>query len=134
MDFSILAYGTAIWFLLLMLAMFNGLFRDQGYSRVVGELRAHQISTVIFCLIILGVTAAFLQFNQRGPYSTASLLLLGLWWAVLTTIFEFGFFHYVIKVPWETLRQNYNVREGRIFVLVLFTLALAPALLGMMLR
>jgi hypothetical protein len=134
MNWSILLHGTGIWFILLMLALLNGLFRDQGYQRVVGELRAHQIGTVAFCLIIFGVTWLFLHFNQRGDYSTAELLVLGAWWALLTLLFEFGFFGGIMKVPREKLLADYNIFRGRIFGLVLLTCLFAPLLVDRLQR
>lgn len=130
MSGYILIQATAIWGILLMLAILNGLFRDQGYSRYLGERRAHQLGSIVFCLLILGVTWLFLHFSQRDPYTVPERLFIGAWWALLTLIFEFGFFHLIMKVPREKLIADYNLLRGRLFLLVLLTCLFAPLLIG----
>jgi hypothetical protein len=49
---------------------------------------------------------------------------------VLTVLFEFGFGHFVMGNSWDTLLADYNVLEGRIWVMVLITETVAPYLMG----
>ena len=48
----------------------------------------------------------------------------------MTLAFEFGFFHYIMGVPWEILLADYNVAKGRIWPLVLAADLLAPWLIA----
>ena len=42
------------WFPMLILAILNGILRDLGYKKYIGDLAAHQLSTVSL-LILFGV-------------------------------------------------------------------------------
>jgi hypothetical protein len=62
--------------------------------------------------------------------SISDLILIGVIWLIITVAFEFGFFHYVMGKPWETLLADYNVLRGRIWVLVLATVLLGQIIVG----
>jgi len=44
----------------------------------------------------------------------------------LTVAFEFLFGHFVMGNPWEALLHDYNLVAGRVWVLVLTWIAVAP--------
>ena len=95
------------------------------YKPAVGDLAAHQISSVIFIAVILSVTFAILKFSHL-ELSDFEALLMGAIWFCLTITFEFAAGHYVFGNPWEKLLADYNILEGRIWSLVLLTILLAP--------
>ena len=66
--------------------------------------------------------------RRRTPASGAAALGIGLLWMALTVAFEFLFFHYVGGHLWAALLANYNLAAGRLWVLVLLCLLLAPSL------
>lgn len=47
----------------------------------------------------------------------------------MTVVFEFGFGHYVMGHSWEMLLHDYNVLEGRLWVVVLAAVWAGPVLL-----
>jgi hypothetical protein len=49
-------YGFGVWFLILFLAVLNGIARDKLYKARVGDFKANQISSIILCLVIFGVS------------------------------------------------------------------------------
>ncbi|MEW6447103.1 MAG: hypothetical protein AB1426_03305, partial [Bacillota bacterium] len=51
---------------------------------------------------------------------------IGLIWLVLTVAFEFGFGHFVMGHSWSRLLHDYNLLKGRLWVLVLLWVAIAP--------
>ena len=51
---------------------------------------------------------------------------IGAGWVVLTLAFEFLAGHYLFANSWERLLADYNVAQGRIWILVLITTLLAP--------
>jgi hypothetical protein len=61
-----------------------------------------------------------------GPNSQLENLLIGLFWVLLTVGFDFLAGHYAFKKSWETLLADYNIAQGRIWILVLITNLLAP--------
>ena len=115
---------VAAWLLMPIIGIINGVIRQYGYSSALGELRAHQVSTltgmVLFGLYIWALT---LLWKIR---SSAEAIAIGLIWLTLTIAFEFLFGHYVMKHPWSRLLHDYNIFEGRLWVLVLLWVTLAP--------
>jgi hypothetical protein len=59
-----------------------------------------------------------------------TLLGIGFFWVVITVIFEFVFGHYVMGHPWQKLFADYNLLNGRLWVLVLINNIVAPLLSG----
>jgi hypothetical protein len=98
----------------------NGVFKP-----VVGDLAAHQISSVIFMAVILVVTYAILRFSNL-VLSDFEAFFMGTIWMISTIMFEFIAGHYVFGNPWEKLLADYNLFEGRIWSLVLLTILIAP--------
>lgn len=109
---------------MLLAAIANGALRDFTYGKHLAELRAHQLSSLIGCAL-LGMVMWFFV-NRWPPSSERAAFAIGLFWMVLTMAFEFLFFHYVGGRPWAELVANYNVLQGRVWVLVLAWVALAP--------
>ena len=63
-------------------------------------------------------------------WDVKTLLLIGIFWAVITIIFEFVFGHYVIGHSWQKLFADYNLFNGRLWVLVLINNIVAPLISG----
>ncbi len=112
-----------VWFLLAVLANINGLIRNFVYGPYLSELTAHQISAVLFIIILLIVS--YLFFGKK-EYSNKELWLVGSLWLVLTIAFEFLFGHFVIGHSWGKLLADYNLLVGRLWSLVLLITFLAP--------
>ena len=106
------------------LAIVNGLIRNAFYRQFLNELHAHQLSAVSFALFF-GVYVWFILKWLKLP-SNQDAVRLGLFWLVLTIIFEFLFGHYVMGNPWSVLFHDYNLFAGRVWVLVLIWIAAAP--------
>lgn len=120
------ARSLAAWVAMLLLSVANGAFRDFSYGRGVTELAAHQISTAIGT-VLLG-TVAWVFVRRYPPPSARHALSIGVLWAGLTVAFEFLFFHFVAGHPWDVLLANYDVTKGRVWVLVVLWLLVAPYL------
>jgi hypothetical protein len=60
------------------------------------------------------------------PSSTKQALAIGLIWLLLTVFFEFTFGRLVMHRPWALLFNDYDLVAGRVWVLFLVWLALAP--------
>jgi hypothetical protein len=120
--------AVIIWFSILVLASLNGAVRDLILTPYLGDPIARAISTVALCALIVLVT--WLSIGWIGPGTTPAALRVGSIWIVLTLAFEFLAGHYLFHKPWATLLQDYDVRHGRIRVLVLVTTLLAPVWLA----
>jgi len=115
------------WVPMVPIAIANGAARALWYGKHLGELRAHQVSTLT-ALLLLGVYI-WLVIRFWTPASASQALGIGALWPCLTVAFEFGFGHYVAGHPWSRLLADYNILAGRLWVLVLLLLAAAPYLL-----
>ena len=111
------------WFPMVLIAVINGAIRDLGYAKFTGELAAHQISTVIL-LVLFGLYMQFV-FKKQPVTSAVQSLQVGLLWLLLTLAFEFGLGYTSGKTMTEMLR-DYRIGDGRIWILVLVWVALAP--------
>ena len=113
---------------MVFIAMVNGAVRQLGYGKLLNELPAHQLS----CLT--GIALFFIYTWCLSLYwpleSSRQALTIGLIWLILTIAFEFLFMHYGAKVPWAKLLQDYNILKGRVWVLVLFAVLMAPYLVS----
>ncbi|WP_440952649.1 hypothetical protein [Methanococcoides sp. FTZ1] len=117
-------YSLAVWVLLVFLAIINGISRGL-YVPYTGELLAHQMSSVIFSTVIFVVTYAFLKYSGVSGTSV-QFIYVGLMWVSLTVSFEFLFGHFVVGHSWDRLLHDYNLLEGRIWLLVLIVTAISP--------
>ena len=122
-NFLIVLIGT--WLLFVVLAIINGLIRNEVYKPIIGDLRAHQLSTIILMILILVVTYLILRLSNL-QLTDKDALILGLIWVILTITFEFIAGHYIFGNPWEKIIADYNILKGRIWSLVLFTTFLSP--------
>jgi hypothetical protein len=121
----ILKYAAA-WLLMPIIGIINGTIRQYGYTKALGELRAHQVSTITGIVLFgLYIWALTLLWKIR---SSGEAIAIGITWLILTVAFEFLFGHYVMKHPWSRLLHDYNILEGRLWVLVLVWITVAPYL------
>ena len=116
--------AIAIWALLLAAAVLNGLARDALITPRVGDAVGHVISTILLCAAIFVVTWASIRWV--GPDGTRQALLVGLLWLAMTVAFEFIAGHYLFASSWAKHLADYNVLQGRVWVLVLAANVVAP--------
>lgn len=112
------------WVPLVMIAMLNGSLREGLYGKYLSELQAHQVSTVSGVLLF-GIYI-WVLVRIRRPASSKQAINIGLIWLRLTVAFEFLFMHYVAGRSWDTLLHDYNIFDGRVWVVVLVWVTIAP--------
>lgn len=108
----------------MLIGIANGAIRQFGYGKVMGEVLAHQISSITG-IIFFGVYA-WILFLRWPLQSSRQAITVGVIWLTLTVAFEFLFGHYVAKLPWSQLLHDYNILAGRLWCLVLAALAATP--------
>lgn len=112
------------WLPLVVIGILNGVIRGTVYEKYVGDLTAHQISTLTG-IILMGCYIWWLT-GKWEIVSSSQAIIIGMIWLDLTIAFEFLFGHYIVGHPWSRLLYDYNLLEGRIWVLVLIWIAIAP--------
>jgi hypothetical protein len=112
------------WVPMVPIAIANALLREKVFAVHLSELRAHQLSTATCVLLFAGYIWTVTRIWR--PESTGQALAIGLLWLGLTVAFEFLFGRYVVGHPWTRLFHDYNLLEGRVWVVVLVWITLAP--------
>jgi hypothetical protein len=121
---AILVRCVLAWFPMLMIAVANGALRQATFAKGISELHAHQLSTLIGSVLI-GLFI-WLLIRAWPPSSGRQALLIGLVWVLLTVGFEFFMGLVLAKRPLAQVLYDYNLLAGRVWVLFIIWLALAP--------
>jgi hypothetical protein len=115
---------TLAWLILVVAAILNGALREAVYKNSLVDLRAHQVSTlvgiILFGVIIWGLSRLWPLASAKQAW------IVGFIWLALTIAFEFLFGHFVMGNPWSKLLHDYNILEGRVWLLVLIWTTIAP--------
>jgi hypothetical protein len=115
------------WIPMVFIAIANGAIREGWYGKHLSELQAHQVSTASGVLLFGIYIWILLRFWR--PVSGGQALTIGLLWLGMTVAFEFLFGRYVMKRSWSELLHDYNLFAGRVWLVVLVWVTLAPYLL-----
>lgn len=116
--------ASAVWLLMMIVAITNGLARDTLLVPVLGQQLALSVSGISLSVLVFLVTCLCVPFLGRNTAS--AFIAIGLQWVLMTLVFEFGFGHYVMGKSWYALLQVFNVLQGDLFVLVLLTSLVSP--------
>jgi hypothetical protein len=125
--------AAAFWLVLAGIGVLNGIFRGLVIQQYVDEYAAHVISTLGTGLPAFAL-AMLLYFRSAREHTAKELALIGGLWMTMTVAFEFGFGHYVMGHSWSRLVADYNLLNGRLWVLVPIALLLGPLVFGRYLR
>ena len=120
------ARALGIWCVLLVIASINGALREVVLIPRTGDVVGRVISTILLSAFIVILT--WLTIGWIRPGTANQAWLVGIVWVLLTLAFEFLAGHYLFGAPWSRLLADYNLLEGRIWVLVLVATAAAPTL------
>jgi hypothetical protein len=114
------------WFPMVAIAIANGVLRQGWYGEHLGELRAHQVSTLTAAALLGAYMWAVIR--RWRPGSAAMAVGIGSMWLVMTVGFELVFGHFVAGHSWERLLHDYDLSAGRLCLLLLAWVAAAPYL------
>jgi hypothetical protein len=121
-----LVRAGAVWFAIMLIAILNGAARDVLLVPRLGDLVARALSCLTLASLIVAVTWCSLRWIH--PASLGDAWTIGAMWLAMTLTFEFAAGHYLFHTEWSTLLADYNLLAGRLWVLVLVTTTIAPAL------
>jgi len=131
-NFLLYLKALGIWLVLAISAIIVALFRNGVLLPSLGEQSAHQIGTLIFLILQFLIIYFFIKKIKLKEIRT--ILSIGIFWLTLTIIFEFLFGHYIIGHPWEKLFADYNILNGRLWVLVLINNVIAPIICSKLIK
>ena len=115
-----------VWIILAILMSANGVFRETVLRQSLGDRPADVLSAALGISLILVVTAfGFRPLVGLPParLATVSVILVG-----LTVAFEIAMGRLVDHKSWSELAGNYALWRGRLWPLVLATVAISPFL------
>lgn len=115
-----------IWLVILGAAFLNGGLRELVLVPSLGMPYALILSGVILsvCVLVIAVIAV----PKLGPMTTHEALGIGVFWLLLTLLFEFGFGRLVQHKPWRELLGAYTFAGGNVWPIVLLVVVLAPVI------
>jgi hypothetical protein len=116
-----------IWICFVPIAIGNGIIRDRLYGPRVGDLAAHQISTVFGSVAFVSFAYAMLR-NLVGEMNARAALLVGGSWVITTMGFEFWLGRCLRGLAWRHLLADYDVFRGRVWGLFLLVILVTPSL------
>jgi hypothetical protein len=125
---AVLLTPLAVWLVMAVVAVGNGVFRETVLIPRMDEYTAHVLSTAMLVVAILAVSAAYFGWSETA-FTWAELLLIGVGWTVLTVGFEF-LVGYVEGTPVSVTIGQYDVLAGQVWIAVPLTLLVAPLLFG----
>lgn len=122
---SLIVRVVLTWFLFIPIAIINGIVREKLYKQYVGDLTAHQISTVVAAAAFI-LLSYFMLKSEISDATIKDLFKIGLFWVLMTMFFEFWFGHFIDGVSWNKLFEDYNLFKGRLWGIFLLVIFLTP--------
>lgn len=118
----------ATWFLILVLAMLNGILRETVLLPILGTQIAFVVSGILLSLLIVFVAIAFSRWLALTTPSRC--LRIGALWLTLTLVFEFGFGLFIQGKSLSEVLDAYTFKDANIWPVVLFVTLFAPLIAG----
>lgn len=112
-----------LWLPMIVIAFGNATLRELLFIKYYNEFRAHQLSTIT--LIVLCAIYIWLVIPLLNIQNSRQAFLIGIVWVLLTVMFEFTLGRLTNK-SWEYLLRDYNIFDGRIWLVFLISLFLLP--------
>jgi hypothetical protein len=126
---SLYRAAAMYWLVLAGTATAAGIAQETWLVPRLGELRSHQLGTMIVCASFLAVIATFVRQTRPTPRNA---LAIGACWLAIAILFEFGVGHLVDGLSWSRLLSDYDLSRGRLLLLVWLTVGLGPLVITRM--
>lgn len=127
MGMALIGRAAVLWFVILLLAIANGVLRERVLIPRLGVSGGLVLSGVLLGALI--VIVAFIGVGWLGRRDARALLLVGAGWLLATLVFKFGF-GLARGKPLAEILAAWTFRDGNLWPLVLVVTALAPWLAG----
>ena len=114
-----------LWLGMALFAIANGYMGNTYITPRLGNYGNHLYKTLSFVPVIF-LFAGFYALQTRGELWLTSAWFVSCFWISLTILFEFVFGHYVLGNSWEVLIADYRIWQGRLWLLILLSDAIAP--------
>ncbi len=122
----VLIRAFLVWLVIIAAETVHGILRGVLLVPIVGDLPARQIGVLIGSLLIF--TVAYLFIRWMAAQIKLQFLAVGLFWVVLTILFEIGLGRLVLGLPWERITEDYDLPRGGFMGVGLLFMAASPSL------
>ena len=119
-----LVRALLVWLVMMGVEFCHGALRTLFLFPMLGDYAARQVSVFTGSILIVFVAYIFIHWIRAG--SAVSQIAVGVLWLILTVSFEAGFGHYIFKLPWEAVLEDFNLLKGRLMPLGLLVLTFSP--------
>jgi hypothetical protein len=123
---SLTIRAFTVWCVLMLTESANGILRAILLVPQVGDFRARQIGVFTGSLLILAIAYLFVDWIQAR--SARRLVLVGLFWLVLTLLFEIGLGRFVAGRSWPDVVSDFDLAHGGLLPIGLAVLTFSPLL------
>lgn len=120
----VLLRAFAVWLIIVVVETIHGTLRTLFLAPYVGDLRARQMSVFTGSLLIFGIALLFIRWI--GAASGVSLLAIGLFWLVLTLLFEITLWRLIFRLSWERIFADYDISRGGLLLFGMLFLTVTP--------
>ncbi len=124
MPVAVLLKALVLWVAILVLAILNGALREGVLIPAMGTFAGLIASGIALCFCIALV--AFFAAPWYGRLSSRQYWFIGLFWLLLTLLFEFSFGRFVQQKDWAQLAQAYTFQGGNLWPVVLALTFFSP--------
>ena len=121
---KLLLKTTGIWFIMVISAILNGLFREKILIPELGISKALPLSGIFLSLFVLAITAV--SIGSLGKQQKVTYFYIGAFWVFLTLIFEVVLGRLITGRSWEEILGIFSLLKGNLFILVLVTTFISP--------
>lgn len=119
-----------MWFVFVAADIINGMITEVFASPELGEYNGYFFGEIRLIGFIIIVVYLLMIVPETEILTKFDLIFIGIFWVVLTILFEFLYMHYFRNKPWDMIFQSYDITKGRLAGLVLLLKLLLPFLLG----
>jgi hypothetical protein len=120
---ALLLPSAGFWLILAAIATVAGVARERWLVPLLGDLRGHQVGTLLVTSAFLAAISMFVAWMKLSP---SEALAIGGAWLLCAVTFEFGFGHYVDGLSWNRLLSDYDLSEGRLLLLLWLAVGAGP--------
>ena len=118
--------GFAVWLLIMFAESIHGTLRQLFLAPLVGDFTARRMA--FFTGMLLIFLTACLFINWVRARNSIQLFSIGLLWAILTLLFEFGLGFFVLGYSRERMFEDYDVSRGGLMGFGIAFMVFAPFL------
>jgi hypothetical protein len=122
---ALILRALAVWSLIIVVEIIHGICRSVFLAPYTGNFRARQLGVFIGSFLVMLITFSFIKWLR--VQTNIQLILIGIFWAILTLLFEFSLGR-ILGFSWNRILEDYDISRGGFMLFGILTLILSPIL------